>query len=123
MTKGIETNTIAERTLWKSWKRAAERHNSYDVRNKYHRDGSMDMWWEKKKGIDKLYRMILISHNKKPIVSVMEKKNGRTYIPLSQTLIEWILLIAIIYFIYYAVPYHNNLVVEDGFDNDLRISA
>ncbi len=67
MTKGIETITIAERSLWESWKHEAKIHNGYDVRNKYHRECSMDMWWEKKNRIDKLYRMLLSSHNNKRI--------------------------------------------------------
>ena len=79
MTKGIETITIAERSLWESWKHEAAFHNSYDVRNKYHRDCSMDMWWKKKNSIDKIYRMLLSSHNEKRIVSEKEKKNRGTY--------------------------------------------
>jgi len=75
MTKGIETITIAERSIWKSWKHEAKIHNSYDVRNKYHRECSMDMWWEKKNRIDKLYRMLLSSHNNKRIVSEKEENN------------------------------------------------
>jgi hypothetical protein len=75
MTKGIEIITVAEISLWESWKHVAEIHNGYDVRNKYHRECSMDMWWEKKNSIDKLYRMLLISHNNKRIASEKEENN------------------------------------------------
>ena len=75
MTKGIEIITVAERSLWQSWKNEAKNHNGYDVRNKYHRECSMDMWWEKKNCIDKLYRMLLISHNNKRIASEKEENN------------------------------------------------